>query len=832
MIFWSGGVNGDNYSQESERFWHCCLRRAIIGASLQYGKDQIVFDPSLSGGEIRLSSELSNSSAQQTSIDGDIDGDGVIDITIYGDTNDNAARDAGDSRLIYNYNSGVLLLENLRFSEGLQISNLVRITVVNSDIGVISNTENATLTICNSEITDSYHRGADIDQAISYEGTETIISNRGDLTVPDTLFQGNRAVAGNTVQDGTLSNGHDAINGIFTYQNGVTTVSNVGFFGGVADASDGSDGATEGGRGEDAIVGVDARGPAVVNGDVSQIAVCNSSAFSERGGLYNYNLRAPSGQSVGGIVRNGEIERTPSNSGSSLEDRLFVGGDSDGVILGLAGADDLCGNLGDNCIVGGVSDDMLFGGPTGLDGSGITNDGVDTLIGGAGNDTLQGGFNNDVIEGELGDDPIIVRQGELLDTISGGAGRDTLDLSDTPDHSGPIAPDGDCGGVVIAVTSEGASLIDGWSLRDGAGFMVLTSVEAFILSQAADRVELDGDDFFVDGQGGNDTILGGRGSDTILGGANNVQLFGNGGTDLIEGRAGKDIIFAGSNAFNVVRGGAGDDTLGSNVSDNSRFLGGDNNHFIRLNPVANHVVDGGNGFDGIEFLGDFDQFQFASFSSSDAIVVMPNVPGPDLASGTISIVESFFFADRRVSVEEVREFIETQAPPTTPPTTPPSNQGATDGADVLTGTAGNDQIRALGCDDTVTGLGYDDLLNGGTGDDKISGPGDDDTIRGNDEEDTSRGNGGDDVIRGGGGGDVINDGSRELLLGGGGSGSITGRAGDHTLRGNGGADVFQLRASDRNARSSISDRVWIRSRSYLAPDHSLHCNSNRMAQMF
>jgi Ca2+-binding RTX toxin-like protein len=59
---------------------------------------------------------------------------------------------------------------------------------------------------------------------------------------------------------------------------------------------------------------------------------------------------------------------------------------------------------------------------------------------------------------------------------------------------------------------------------------------------------------------GNDTIQGTVGADTIYGGAGNDNIFGNGGNDIILGEAGNDKIYAyGGN--NSVYGGAGSDTI-------------------------------------------------------------------------------------------------------------------------------------------------------------------------------------------------------------------------------------------------------------------------------
>lgn len=134
---------------------------------------------------------------------------------------------------------------------------------------------------------------------------------------------------------------------------------------------------------------------------------------------------------------------------------------------------------------------------------------------------------------------------------------------------------------------------------------------------------------------------------------------------------------------------------------------------------------------------------------------------------------------------------------------------ATEGDDILTGTAGAETLDGLGGNDSIAGLGGADLLIGGEGADTIragagagtilGGEGNDlifagsgawlifggggaDTIIGADGDDTILGEGGDDLLIGNAGADSIN--------GGDGADSIEGRGGSDTLFGGDGNDTM------------------------------------------
>ena len=85
--------------------------------------------------------------------------------------------------------------------------------------------------------------------------------------------------------------------------------------------------------------------------------------------------------------------------------------------------------------------------------------------------------------------------------------------------------------------------------------------------------------------------------------------------------------------------------------------------------------------------------------------------------------------------------------------------GATDGNDLLAGTAGPDTIDALGGNDTLDGGAGSDILVGGAGRDRLTGGGGNDSLSGDAGNDRLIGGGGRDTLDGGAGNDVLTGGA-------------------------------------------------------------------------
>ena len=94
-------------------------------------------------------------------------------------------------------------------------------------------------------------------------------------------------------------------------------------------------------------------------------------------------------------------------SGTEDNDTLYVNDKSATTFRGLGGNDS---------IVGGIANDLLYG-----------DDGNDTMYGYEGNDTLVGGTGNDYLYGQAGDDTLVGGTGN--DYLEGGTGNDTYTFS-------------------------------------------------------------------------------------------------------------------------------------------------------------------------------------------------------------------------------------------------------------------------------------------------------------------------------------------------------------------------------------------------------------------
>lgn len=286
--------------------------------------------------------------------------------------------------------------------------------------------------------------------------------------------------------------------------------------------------------------------------------------------------------------------------GRGGNDFLF-GKSGNDILNGGDGSDELSGGGGNDTLNGGDGNDFLDGG-NGVD-SLVGGNGNDTMLGGNGNDALDGGIGNDTLGGDDGDDTLnggdgndSILGGKGNDTMAGGNGNDTLQWDDG-DGSDIIS--GNAGNDTVVV--KGAEVkADGFVLgkdalnkaffervsldgTPGAGRFTLTvdTSEAFEVSGLAgdDTFKVndlsntgvnliifsggDGNDSFdgsatstllqLNGDAGNDTLLGGTSNDVITGGDGNDVITGGDGVDILTGGAGADqFVYAG----NVFAGGA------------------------------------------------------------------------------------------------------------------------------------------------------------------------------------------------------------------------------------------------------------------------------------
>jgi autotransporter-associated beta strand protein len=285
----------------------------------------------------------------------------------------------------------------------------------------------------------------------------------------------------------------------------------------------------------------------------------------------------------------------------------------------------------------------------------------------------------------------------------------------------------------------------------------------------------------LDGEAGDDNLLGGSADDVLIGGDGDDNLLGGGGIDRLEG-----------------------DAVTNQANNNIAIIGND-------------TLDGGPGIDvmigGPVGVQPDDRDLFVCDSSLDSTSF---TPGEDSSTGCDGAIV--------LPPGNVNVFIANPAGgfiAGTPDTDVFIGQGGEDtfdggqGDDVLLGGGGNDVLlcgagndvadggegndtTACGSgddvvlggpgDDDMSGEGGNDLMDGGPGDDTASGDAGDDTIEGGDGDDDLAGDDGDDQVAGGDGDDRMN--------GGAGNDGMRGGPGDDLIRGGEGADAIAGGAGD------------------------------------
>lgn len=210
----------------------------------------------------------------------------------------------------------------------------------------------------------------------------------------------------------------------------------------------------------------------------------------------------------------------------------------------------------------------------------------DTLTGTAGNDHFDGGAGDDLLQGGLGDDYYVVNSfgDQIFELV--GEGIDSVASS-----------------VDYTLSANVENLFLGGNATIGAG----NSADNYMVANATLASRLDGDD-------GNDVLMGGAGNDTLNGDAGNDYLNGGAGNDLLNGGTGNDYYIVDSSLDQIVEAADGgfdsvvssaNYTLSSNVE--NLFLGGEatvgtgnngDNYMVANQSLATTL----NGLDGNDYL--------------------------------------------------------------------------------------------------------------------------------------------------------------------------------------------------------------------------------------
>nr|WP_274379644.1 calcium-binding protein [Azospirillum cavernae] len=329
----------------------------------------------------------------------------------------------------------------------------------------------------------------------------------------------------------------------------------------------------------------------------------------------------------------------------------------------------------------------------------------DDISGLEGNDTLIGGKGVDILRGGDGDDRLYVDAADLL--ISGGAGVDTAIMQGTTGFTLDLAATeiervyGSAGDDTLTASNALTNVfINGRGGNDtiiGSGFNDLLRGG-------------DGNDL-LHGGAGDDTLIGGPGYDTLQGGDGNDRFYLSGYGDWVEGGDGYDtVVVQGSESVfidlessNIERayGGSGDDyfsgdnrTVAVEVNSgagNDWLMGGSGNDTLR-GGAGNDSFEAGSGADVIVGGDGIDKAYFSRSAAAITVNLSTGIGSGGVAEGDslsgIEFVQGSYYGDALIGNASANQ---------------------------LEGWEGNDTLSGGKGDDTLIGGNGSDLLIGGDG---------------------------------------------------------------------------------------------------------------------
>jgi len=352
---------------------------------------------------------------------------------------------------------------------------------------------------------------------------------------------------------------------------------------------------------------------------------------------------APAPDDLGNaVVVAGTVDAEVANIlyGSAGSDRIESGGGADVIYAAQATGADAAGDL----ILAGTGNDLVFAG-----------DGGNRIIGGSGSDFVYSGGGNDWVD--LGAEDDVANAGPGDDLVEAGTGKDVVD--------------GDAGNDRIFAEQV---------------------IDLATLSSTEGGARVAGKGEWLDGNGGDDTVVGGSADDLLAGGA---------GEDLIYGFAGDDTIFGDSSGSAFT-----DWSIARSVTqaqDASRaFTVTFTRSDLPVEPASGGAdrIYAGAGNDWV-FAGAGDDYVDGG-TGDDAIVAGG---GNDILIGGIG--NDYLDGDSAASVAAGQagdDFLD-----------------GGEGNDTLLGNAGNDILLGGAGDDVLLGGAGDDILIGGPGNDTLKG---------------------------------------------------------------------------------------------------------------
>lgn len=366
-------------------------------------------------------------------------------------------------------------------------------------------------------------------------------------------------------------------------------------------------------------------------------------------------------------------------------------------------------------VTGTDGDDDLTGG-----------DGWDALLGGKGDDTLSGGKESDQLSGEDGND--VLNGGDGYDNMDGGNGNDTMtggkdgDNYSLYENSGhDVITDFNPKEDSINLFVDGVTFNDLKTEKTSDGLKVSWGENSVLL--AGVTVDISENWFYVgnmwiepwpipidpipfepgevlNGEDGDDNLVGGDGWDFINGGAGDDTLSGGKEGDNLDGGEGNDLLLGGE-GFDYMHGGAGNDVM----------TGGEGGDHYTFDAESGHDV-----------VTDFNP------KEDTVSVFAENLKFEDLKSEKTNDGLKVIWGESSVLFKGVSEDLDQSWFYTTDGLIEPVEPGF--GVNIVHGEGG---------DDTITGTdGYDDLY-GGAGNDVLDGGKDVDYLFGEEGNDTLTG---------------------------------------------------------------------------------------------
>jgi Ca2+-binding RTX toxin-like protein len=474
---------------------------------------------------------------------------------------------------------------------------------------------------------------------------------------------------------------------------------------------------------------------------------------------------------------NGKLDYDTGDGDLSTLDLIIT---TDNIIPAPGGVDNISGGEGNDTVLGGKEGDNIWGDDT-LEGNPNSDPGEDILIGDQGqivfengiitlieatdsadsdggadtiegnemDDIIIGGVLGDILEGHTDDDIMIGDEGLLKFNLASGSGGDddpeTLDLIETTDPTlGDVDTiEGNEGDDIIFGCAEGDDI---WGYAND-DFILGDFGKITMPGEVIDLIET-----IYPTTGGSDTIEGNDGEDIILGGPAGDDIWGNADYDIILGDNGKitmpdEVIeliettdpsvggsdtIEGNDARDIILGGADGDYIWGN--DGEDVILGDNGkvtmpgEVIELIETTDPAIGGSDTIEGNE----------------DKDIILGGAYGDDIWGNA---GDDYLLGDNgKVTMPgEVVELIETTDP-------------AIGGSDTIEGNDGDDVILGGAFGDDIWGNDGNDIILGDNG--KITMPGEvidlvettDPAIGGSD---TIEGNADEDLILGGADGDDI-----------------------------------------------------------------------------